>query len=178
MNMETTSPLAPDSEYILPNALTAFAARLLQTARSNGWHLATAESCTGGRIASTFTAVAGSSDCYMGGVVAYQNSIKSSLLLVPTTLLDRHGAVSEPVALAMATGARQTLNADWAVATTGIAGPGGATPTKPVGLVWIAVAGPTGATAFQHFFSGTREQIQSASVYMALSHLETALQNT
>lgn len=151
---------------------------LLQTARELGVHLATAESCTGGRMAAALTAIAGSSDCFNGGIVAYQNQVKHELLGVPESLLDQHGAVSEPVVLAMAQGARRVLHADWAIATSGIAGPGGGSIQKPVGLVWLAVAGPQLSVAVQHFFSGNREQIQISSVSIGIELLQQQLKNT
>lgn len=150
---------------------------LLQTARELGVQLGTAESCTGGRIAAALTAIAGSSDCFNGGIVAYQNQIKHELLGVPESLLAQHGAVSEPVVLAMAQGARHALHADWAIATSGIAGPGGGTAQKPVGLVWFAVAGPQQTLAVHHFFSGNREQIQISSVSIGIELLQQQLQN-
>lgn len=162
--------------YQTPPALVTLAAQLLQLARSHGLLLASAESCTGGRIGAALTAVPGSSDAYSGGVIAYQNAVKENLLGVPAALLQAHGAVSEPVVRAMATGARLALGADWAVSTSGIAGPGGGSPEKPVGLVWIGIAGPQGCWAFRNIFSGGREEIQSASVYTAMGLLRQTLQ--
>jgi len=104
----------------------------------------TAESCTGGLIAHLLTEVPGSSAYVMGGIVAYANSVKEQVLGVPSALLIQHGAVSEPVAIAMAEGARRALRVDYAISVTGVAGPGGGTPDKPVGLVYIAVATPSG----------------------------------
>jgi nicotinamide-nucleotide amidase len=104
--------------------------------------VATAESCTGGRIAAALTAEAGASEYFLGGVVAYSNDVKISVLGVSPEALARHGAVSREVACQMASGVRRLTRADFGVATTGIAGPGGGTPEKPVGTVWIAVASP------------------------------------
>jgi nicotinamide-nucleotide amidase len=112
--------------------------------RARAWSIATAESCTGGLVGSMITAVAGASDYYRGGVVAYSNEAKSALLDVSPALLELHGAVSEEVASAMAVGAQAALAADVAVAATGIAGPTGGTEEKPIGLVYIALAGPDG----------------------------------
>jgi nicotinamide-nucleotide amidase len=108
--------------------------------RSRHWHLASAESCTGGLIAAACTAVAGSSDWFERGFVTYSNAAKSDMLGVDPALIAAHGAVSEPVARAMAEGAVQRAGVDLGVAVTGIAGPGGATPGKPVGTVWLALA--------------------------------------
>lgn len=102
--------------------------------------IGTAESCTGGLVAARLTSVAGSSAYFVGGIVSYANDAKHRLLGVPEELLERYGAVSEEVARAMARGVRRVLGVDIGIATTGIAGPGGATPTKPVGLVYIALA--------------------------------------
>jgi len=108
--------------------------------RRRGWHLATAESCTGGLIAAACTAVAGSSDWFERGFVTYSNAAKIEMLGVDPGLIAAHGAVSEAVAQAMARGAVERAGVELGVAVTGIAGPGGATPGKPVGLVWLAVA--------------------------------------
>jgi nicotinamide-nucleotide amidase len=112
--------------------------------RARGWSMATAESCTGGLVGSMITTVAGASDYYRGGVIAYSNEAKNALLDVSPTLIELHGAVSEEVASAMALGARAALDADVAIAVTGIAGPTGATDEKPVGLIYVALAGVDG----------------------------------
>lgn len=108
--------------------------------RRRGWHLATAESCTGGLIAAACTTVAGSSDWFERGFVSYSNSAKTEMLGVDAALIAEHGAVSEAVARAMAQGAVERADVELGIAVTGIAGPGGATPGKPVGLVWLALA--------------------------------------
>jgi len=123
---------------------------------ARGLTLALAESCTGGLVADTITNVAGSSQFLLGGVVAYANEAKEKILGVPAETLAEHGAVSEEVARAMARGARRLLGADLGLGITGIAGPGGATPAKPVGLVHIAVAGPWGETARRLVLDGER----------------------
>ena len=121
---------------VFESAVLALADRL----RTRGERLVTAESCTGGLIAAACTAVAGSSDWFERGIVSYSNEAKTELLGVPAVTIAAHGAVSEPVVVAMAEGALRHAHAHWAVAVTGIAGPGGAVPGKPVGTVWLAVA--------------------------------------
>ncbi|HUC68464.1 MAG TPA: CinA family protein, partial [Stellaceae bacterium] len=120
--------------------LAPLATAVLTLCRSKGLHLATAESCTGGMVAAALTDIAGSSDVVERGLVTYSNEAKSELLGVPEKLLETHGAVSAETAAAMAAGALGAAPVDLAVAITGIAGPGGATPTKPVGLVWFGCA--------------------------------------
>ncbi|WP_284618112.1 CinA family protein [Aquabacterium humicola] len=140
--------------------------------RSRGERLATAESCTGGLIAGACTDLAGSSDWFERGFVSYSNAAKTELLGVPAALIDAHGAVSEPVALAMAEGALAQSPADWAVAVTGIAGPGGGSAEKPVGLVWLAWMRRGGAAqAERHVFPGDRAAVRAATVARALAGL-------
>lgn len=139
--------------------------------RVHGNLLATAESCTGGLLASTLTDTPGSSDWFAGSVVAYSNAVKERLLGVNPDLLREHGAVSEPVVLAMAQGALKTLGADVSVAISGIAGPSGGTPGKPVGTVWMAWAWPSGARARLHTFSGPRESVKAQAVMAAINGL-------
>lgn len=130
-----------------------------------GITVATAESCTGGNVAHLITSVAGASRYFLGGVVSYANEVKMRVLGVRAEDLQQYGAVSEAVALQMARGVRELTGADWAVSTTGVAGPDGGTPQKPVGTVWIGIAGPQGARARQFHFSATRERnIAKASV--------------
>ncbi len=127
--------------------------------------IATAESCTGGNIAHLITAAAGSSAYFLGGIVSYANEVKINVLGVRAQDLQQYGAVSEAVALQMAEGARRVTGADYAVSTTGIAGPGGGSIQKPVGTIWIGVAGPKGSWAKEFHFSAVRERnISKASV--------------
>ncbi len=133
-----------------------------------GEMMATAESCTGGLIASSIVDIPGSSSVLAGGIVAYQNEIKEKLLDVPSEILDKYGAVSEQTVKAMAEGARKRFGCEWAVATSGIAGPGGAEPGKPVGTVWIAVACSLQNEAFCEIFSGDRNKVREKSVYKVL----------
>ncbi len=136
--------------------------------------VATAESCTGGLVGGALTALPGSSAWYLGGVVAYSNSLKIRLLGVPPELIASHGAVSTETARAMAEGVRIATGADYSIALTGIAGPDGGTPAKPVGLVYIAVASPAGDTVYEHHFSGTRADIRAAATEASLRHLLAA----
>lgn len=135
---------------------------------TRGLTLGTAESCTGGLIAHLITSAAGASAYYRGGIVAYDNDIKQALLQVPACLLEQHGAVSTPVAAAMAAGVRTSLGCDIGVATTGIAGPGGGTPDKPVGTVCIAVCSATDAHVDTYHFQGDRAEIQRRAAETAL----------
>ena len=139
--------------------------------------LATAESCTGGLVGAALTNLPGSSAWYLGGVVAYANELKIRLLGVPAEILAAHGAVSLETARAMAQGARAAAAADFAVSITGIAGPAGGTPEKPVGLVFIGVAAPHGTATFKHHFSGSRAEIRQAATEAALRHLREAVES-
>ncbi|MBN1917996.1 MAG: CinA family nicotinamide mononucleotide deamidase-related protein [Verrucomicrobia bacterium] len=137
--------------------------------------VALAESCTGGLVGALITNVPGSSGYLRGGLVAYSNAWKEEFLDVPAALLAKHGAVSRETALAMAVGAQRLGDADYGVAITGIAGPGGGTRAKPVGLVYIAVAGPDGAWCLEHAFPGNRETVRTLSAHAALNHLRLVL---
>lgn len=133
--------------------------------------LATAESCTGGLLASTLTDAPGSSEWFAGSVVAYSNDVKTKLLGVKPEIIEEHGAVSEPVVLAMAEGVIKTIGADFSVAISGIAGPTGGTPDKPVGTVWMAWAWPSGSRARLFNFSGDRTAIKEQSTMAAINGL-------
>jgi nicotinamide-nucleotide amidase len=155
--------------------LADLATEVLARYRRRGWHLATAESCTGGLVAAQLTEIAGSSDVVDRGFVTYSNAAKTELLGVQPALLERHGAVSAEVAAAMAEGALARAHAQVAVAVTGIAGPGGGTPAKPVGLVHFALARNGAATRTErHVFAGDRRAIRAASVETALKLLRSA----
>lgn len=144
-------------------------AAILAAMQARGLTLATAESCTGGLIAAALTAIAGSSATVLGGFVVYSNGMKTAVLGVPETVLAAHGAVSEPVARAMAEGALARAGADIAVSCTGIAGPGGATPGKPVGLVHMAAARMGRPTLhLARVFPGDRAAVRAATVDAAL----------
>lgn len=140
-----------------------------------GWTLVTAESCTGGMIGHIITEIAGSSAYYLGGIVAYSNAVKQAQLGVAQTTLETVGAVSAETAQAMAEGVRTRLHADVAVATTGIAGPGGGSVAKPVGLVFIAVATAAGTTSQRYVFEGDRAAIKRQTAQTALQLVVDAL---
>jgi nicotinamide-nucleotide amidase len=142
---------------------------------SRGERVALAESCTGGLLAALVTAVPGASAVFDLGVVAYANAMKERLVGVPGDVLVASGAVSEPVARALAEGARRVSGADWGVGITGVAGPSGGTPEKPVGTVHLAIAGPAGTTAVQRAYRGDRERIRRHAAYDALDLLRRAL---
>jgi nicotinamide-nucleotide amidase len=154
------------------DATAPLVARLAEALLARRWRLAAAESCTGGLIAAACTGRAGSSDWFERGFVTYSNEAKTELLGVDAALIQAHGAVSREVALAMATGALQRAPVQAAVAVTGIAGPSGGSPGKPVGTVWIAVASPQAAPSAQRFlFPGDRRAVREATVDQALRAL-------
>jgi len=135
--------------------------------------LATAESCTGGGIGASLTALAGSSQWFNGGVISYSNQVKETLLGVSLDLINTHGAVSNEVAMAMAIGGKEALQTDWCIAVTGIAGPAGGTVDKPVGTVWVAWAGPSALTVVstnsrQFYIAGNREEVRDSAISKAL----------
>ncbi|MGX1306606.1 nicotinamide-nucleotide amidase [Amorphus suaedae] len=160
-----------------PAALIASATSLLQLCRERGVMLATAESCTGGLIAATLTEVAGSSDVVDRGFVTYSNAAKRELLGVPTDLIEEQGAVSEAVVRAMAKGALARSNADVTVAVSGVAGPGGGTAEKPVGLVHLAVARTGRPTLHRECRFGAigRSDVRMETVAEAFSLIERVL---
>jgi nicotinamide-nucleotide amidase len=161
---------------MIDSGLLPLAEAVLAACRAAGLRVATAESCTGGLLAATLTAIAGSSEVLERGFVTYANAAKTDLLDVPPELIERMGAVSEPVARAMAAGALAHSEADLAVATTGIAGPGGGSAEKPVGLVCFALARRNGGepTSLSRVFPGGRAAVRQASVGEALALLLAA----
>jgi nicotinamide-nucleotide amidase len=160
----------------LDDDIAAEAASLLESYRKAGLRLVTAESCTGGLVAACLTDIPGSSDVVERGFVTYSNDAKIEALGVPPELLEKHGAVSPHVARAMAEGALQRSRADVAVAVTGIAGPSGGTPTKPVGLVYLAALRRAGEAAVErHHFHGDRRAIRLESVATAFDLLRRQL---
>jgi nicotinamide-nucleotide amidase len=155
----------------------SLASVVLEALRRRGETLAVAESCTGGGIGAALAAVPGASEVFLGGVIAYANAVKQALLGVPADLLERHGAVSDPVAEAMARGVCHRTGASWGLAVTGIAGPAGGSAAKPVGLVHIAVAGPDGCHSEAVRFGSDRERtwIQILTVGESLNRLRLRL---
>lgn len=154
--------------------LSKRAAALLDACRAKGLKVATAESCTGGLVAALLTSIAGSSDVFDCSFVTYSNAAKQKMLGVPSDILERRGAVSQHCAIAMAEGAIAHSSADIAVSITGIAGPGGGSPTKPVGLVHFACATKGGTTQHrrENFGDISRDEIRNASVLVAMELLE------
>jgi nicotinamide-nucleotide amidase len=160
--------LSPLERYLFARDERPIEEHVLALCRSLGFKLAAAESCTGGLVAARLTSVPGASDVFVGGIVAYANEVKAAELGVPTAVLTEHGAVSAQTASAMAAGARARLGADVAVSVTGIAGPDGGTPEKPVGLVFMHAEGPDGGRGLEFNFPGDRETIRARSAVVAL----------
>ena len=144
--------------------------------RERGLKLVAAESCTGGLVGSHITDVPGSSEYFLGSIVAYAYDVKASLLSVPWDTLNTYGAVSRETVIAMARGAQNRLNGDIALSVSGIAGPGGGTPEKPVGTTWIGLVATDGEWAKEFHFSGSREENKSSSATAALEMLLDYLQ--
>jgi PncC family amidohydrolase len=158
--------------------LTAAAQRVLALLAARGLTLGVAESCTGGLVGHALTNVSGSSAHFWGGIIAYANDVKRDVVHVPEALLIAHGAVSRPVAIAMAEGVRRVLGVDVGLAVTGIAGPAGGTPDKPVGTVHIAVVGPWGEAAEHHVWDADRLANKVRSALAVLALLERELKRT
>jgi nicotinamide-nucleotide amidase len=157
---------------MFPDDIQILARQVIETAAARGLVLVTAESCTGGLVAGALTAIAGSSAVVERGFVTYSNASKTELLAVPADLIEACGAVSEPVARAMARGALAGSGADLSVSVTGVAGPGGGTAEKPVGLVHFSAVGPNGEIHAMHRFGDIgRDQVRLASVRVALGLL-------
>ena len=154
--------------YLFSRTDDSTPALVLDLLRACGLTLGAAESCTGGLVGARLTSVPGSSDVFLGSVVAYANEAKTALLDVPAGLIEQHGSVSSEVAAAMADGARSRLGADVAVAVTGVAGPGGGTAEKPVGLVYLHATGPSGSVAAHFDLPGDRETIRGRAAAAAL----------
>lgn len=163
--------------YLFGEDERTVAEMVLDLCRVRGLTLAAAESCTGGLIAARLTNVPGASDVFRGSVVAYADDVKSAELGVPRAILESHGAVSAETAQAMARGVRERLDADVAVAVTGIAGPGGGTKEKPVGLVFVHAVGPDGEKSRQLDFPGDREMVRGRATAVALHLVRRLLEN-
>jgi len=146
--------------------------------RSKGLTISVGESCTGGRLGDMLTDVPGSSDYFLGGVISYSNDAKVNLLGVNSKTLKARGAVSEEVAIQMAAGARTRLGADIGIGVTGIAGPAGGTPTKPVGLVYVAVSSRRSSECSRNVFRGSRSSIKDKSARKALEMVRELLERT
>jgi nicotinamide-nucleotide amidase len=159
---------ALESRHLFSREETGTADLVLSLLRERGLTLATAESCTGGLVSARLTDVPGSSDVFLGGIVAYANDVKSAQLGVPEDVLREHGAVSAETAAAMARGARERLRADVAVSVTGVAGPDGGTEEKPVGLVFLHASGPMGERQLRFDFPGDRPTIRGRAAVAAL----------
>ena len=175
LKSEADAFVALAADHVIGRGHSGLPEAVLGMLQKRGQTVCTAESCTGGRIASMLTSVPGASASMWGGVVAYDNSVKQEILGVSPESLAEHGAVSEVVVIAMARGARKQLGTDWAVATSGVAGPSGGTEEKPVGMVWMAVAGPEGERAWCHRFGSQRERIVQRASRRILTHLHEAL---
>ncbi len=167
--------LAPLEQYLFSRDGRPVEELVLGLGRERGLTLATAESCTGGLVAQRLTSVPGASDVFLGAVVAYSDDVKMRQLDVPGELLERHGAVSAEAAAAMAAGARARLAADVAVSVTGIAGPGGGSEEKPVGLVYLHAEGPVGVRSADFVFPGDRDSIRRRAAVTALHLLRRLL---
>jgi nicotinamide-nucleotide amidase len=167
--------IARGGEHVYGEGETDLAAVVLERARQAGWSLGAAESCTGGLVGARLTEIPGSSAVFQGSAVCYSNRIKTELEDVAPALLEAQGAVSEAVARAMAEGACRRLGVDLAVAVTGIAGPGGGTAEKPVGLVWFAAADRHGTVARSSMVLGTRKEIRARAAQAALDLLRSRL---
>ncbi|HEY7536970.1 MAG TPA: nicotinamide-nucleotide amidohydrolase family protein [Gaiellaceae bacterium] len=165
-------------QFVFTRDETPVEGLVLALCRERGLTLATAESCTGGLVAARLTSVPGSSDVFVGAIVAYANEVKAAELGVSTEVLREHGAVSSEAAAEMAQGARERLQADVAVAVTGIAGPGGGSPDKPVGLVFLHAAGPDGERMIDFVSPGDRETVRTRATVAALHLLRTLVTET
>ena len=176
LNDEVDAFVTQAQRHVIGRGRSGLPEAVLFKLRASSQTVCTAESCTGGTVASMLTAVPGASASMMGAVVAYDNGVKVNQLGVSRDDLDAHGAVSEIVVKAMARGAKALMGSDWAISTSGIAGPSGGTPEKPVGTVWMAISGPDGEAAWCHRFGSQRERIVQRASRRILTHLHAALQ--
>lgn len=155
----------------MKDGIYALAEKVVAAASAAGKTIAFAESCTGGMLAAAVTDVAGASAAFYGSAVVYSNEAKENILRVPADIIERKGAVSRECAVMMARGARGVYGADIALSVTGVAGPGGGTPEKPVGTVWFAYSSETKEDSFVCHFDGGRDEVRSAAVRTALEYL-------
>ncbi|HET6836808.1 MAG TPA: nicotinamide-nucleotide amidohydrolase family protein, partial [Gemmatimonadales bacterium] len=155
-------------EHVYGEGVRDLAELVLEAARSKGLQLAVAESCTGGLVGTRLTEIPGSSDVFVGGVIAYDNAVKRDVLDVPAAVLEQHGAVSEPAARAMVDGLTRRFQVPAAVSVTGIAGPGGGSEAKPVGTVWISCLVHGAGSTRRFLFPGTRHEIRARAAQAAL----------
>ncbi len=165
-------------ERVYGEGETDLAAVVLKLLEEKGAKLATAESCTGGMVGARLTAIPGSSHVYKGGVVAYDDEVKLQQLGVSADAIAEHGAVSEAVVRQMAEGVARSLDADAAIAITGVAGPGGGSEAKPVGTVWIGTLWQNQVRAFTHVLPGDREDVRARAAQYALDYLRRRIQGT
>jgi nicotinamide-nucleotide amidase len=163
------------AEHVYAEGEGDLAALVLDRARSQRVRLAVAESCTGGLVGARLTEIPGSSEVFVGGVIAYDNALKIELLGVPARLLAEHGAVSEPAARAMAGGAARRFNVAAAISVTGVAGPGGGTPEKPVGTVWMGCWYNGTVQTRRSVFPGSRQEVRARAAQAALFLLYRSL---
>jgi PncC family amidohydrolase len=159
-------------------SITILAKKLGKLLVENNLSLAVAESCTGGMLGGAITDVPGSSAYFKGGVISYSNELKQSLLDVKKSILDKKGAVSEEMVLAMASGIRRLCHADCAIAVSGVAGPGGGTKEKPVGLVYVGIAVGKSVRGFKYHFRGNRQSIRKQAVREALGRIVDFFKST
>jgi nicotinamide-nucleotide amidase len=176
LNREVEAFVKLAEKHVIARGDSGLPEAVLSALKERGQTLCTAESCTGGTVSSMIAAVPGASAAMWGGIVAYDNSVKVGMLGVAQADLAEHGAVSEVVVRAMARGARERLGTTWAISTSGVAGPTGGTDEKPVGTVWMAVAGPDGERAWCHRFGSRRERIIQRASRRILTHLFHAIQ--
>ena len=163
------------ADCVYADGNTDLAEVVVDACRGKRLTLAVAESCTGGLLGARLTAIPGASDVFRGGVIAYDNDVKSETLGVPAALIEEHGAVSEPVVISMSAGARTVAGADLGVAITGVAGPSGGTSEKPVGTVWLALADRAAVTSRHIRFFGDRNEIRYRATQAALELIRRKL---
>lgn len=161
----------------MEETLLTLSAQVGTVLAERGLTVATAESCTGGLLSHILTGVSGASQYFIGGVVAYSNAIKESSLNVPQITIQKHGAVSAETARAMAAGIRTNFETDFGLSTTGVAGPTGGTPAKPVGLVWIGISTASRTRAYECHFEGDRAMVKSSTVEEVLTVLLNLLKD-